>query len=107
MGLVLTAEGGSRIEAWLSEEVIRELGSYEDVLARCQAPEYVREMADGQLAATAAWIEVLKARDVGLQESDTPWYSPDLEDGDWDGLTVPQLWKVTELEGLCGPVWLR
>jgi len=107
VGLVLTAVGGSRIEAWLSEEVIRELGGYEDVLARCQDPEYVRELTDGQLAATATWFEGINARDVGLQESETPWYSPDLDDGDWDGLTVPQLWKGTELEGLCGSVWLR
>ena len=72
MGLLLTAVGGSRIEAWLSEDVIRERGRYEDVRARCQDPEYVRALTDDKLAATATRFEGINARDEGLPERGTP-----------------------------------
>ncbi|MGI6159454.1 MAG: sialate O-acetylesterase [Limnochordia bacterium] len=107
VGLVLTAVGGSRIETWLSEEVISGLGGYEDIVAKLKQPGYLDAIMHGELREYVAWQKELDAKDQGLQPGQIPWNSPELDDSEWDTMVVPKIWKGTELENFHGSVWLR
>ncbi|WP_461361955.1 sialate O-acetylesterase [Candidatus Darwinibacter acetoxidans] len=107
VGLVLTAVGGSHIETWLSEEAVQAVGGYDDELARCREPGYIENLTREELGKTAEWFRKAQAADLGAQPGQTPWSSIDLDDAQWDSLTLPKLWKGTELEDFHGVVWLR
>lgn len=106
VGLVLTAVGGSHIEAWLSEETIQSAGGYEEVVARLKQPGYLEGLLQSELDRGLAWLRDLDARDLGRQGK-VPWSSSELDDSGWKTVTMPRLWKGTELENFHGVVWLR
>lgn len=106
VGLVLTAVGGSHVEAWLSEETIQSLGGFEDIVARLKEPGYMESILQTEQEQAEQWLRELAARDPGCQ-GEVPWYSCELDDSQWSKITLPQIWKGTELEHFHGVVWLR
>lgn len=107
VGLVLTAVGGSHVEAWLSEETIQELGGFADVVQQFKVPGHMEQIIQRDLERQEKWYRELDARDLGRQPGQMPWSSPELDDSQWPELDVPGLWRRTELEELHGAVWLR
>lgn len=107
VGLVLTAVGGSRIEAWLPEERVQALGGYEEEATLCKQPGYVDGVLRSELDRWLRWFEEQDAADLGSQPGSIPWSDPALDDTEWDTVTVPGLWRDTALENHHGVVWLR
>lgn len=107
VGLVLTAVGGTPVEAWLEEEVIRQIGGYEEILAQCKDPHFISETTEMEMARLNRWYDVLNKDDQGLRPRQLSWSSPELDDSHWDSLNLPKSWRGTELEQIHGSVWFR
>ncbi|MCI3922958.1 sialate O-acetylesterase [Paenibacillus sp. TRM 82003] len=104
IGLVLTAVGGTPIEAWMSEPTLRDVGGYDEELARCKDDAYVAAVKREDEARGASWHQALSERDEGLRER---WYEESYDDAEWDPIQVPGSWTGTALEPIRGAVWFR
>lgn len=107
VGLVLTAVGGTPIEAWLNSEVIQNIGGYEEVVAQCQNPEFIEETTKLELKRLEDWYGELHKKDSGLQITKTSWHSEEVDDSNWESFLVPKSWQNSPLEGVHGVVWFR
>ena len=65
IGLIQTAVGGTPVEAWLSEEVIRKIGGYEELLARCQDDHFVEKTIATENQEMDRWYRQLNQEDEG------------------------------------------
>ena len=106
IGLIQTAVGGTPVEAWLSEEVIRKIGGYEELLARCQDDHFVEKTIATENQEMDRWYRQLNQEDEG-SHPDCPWSAPAYDDSAWSTLDIPRSWAGSELEGLHGAVWFR
>lgn len=105
VGLLSTNWGGTRAEAWTSDETLRDWPDFAERRAVVRA-EATRPgaAADGRRAALAGWWRELESLDPGSRDG---WKRPDLDDSSWRTLTVPSDWRGTDLEGFDGVVWMR
>ena len=103
IGLLHTSWGGSRIEPWMSPEML----GYEagDVDAVFEA-EHAREAAT-RAQLTSALGGVLPTEDAGVAGGEPVWAAPDLDDRDWQTIRVPGLWEGQGYPGLDGVAWYR
>ncbi len=96
IGLILTAVGGTPIEAWCSRETIYELGDFKKELEQCQMPGYVEGIQQMEQAREQQWHEAVEpgSGDEG----------PALETGSQQ---IPGLWEGTPWEDFCGSLELE
>ena len=107
VGLVLNAVGGTPVEAWMSEDVIRRLGGYEEILAQCKDDAFVENTQNTETKRLYSWYRELKQKDLGLKADATQWSDPAYDDSEWDSFVLPASWRGTELETIHGSVWFR
>ncbi|PDO10930.1 MAG: sialate O-acetylesterase [Candidatus Reconcilbacillus cellulovorans] len=104
VGLILTAVGGTPVEAWMSEPTLRRLGGYEALLDRCKDDVYVSETRRKDEERTQCWHRELNERDSGLREG---WFRTEWVEAGWETFEVPGSWRGTHLESFRGAVWFR
>jgi sialate O-acetylesterase len=107
MGLINASLGGSRIEAWLSDNALRSAGDFGDALDTLAL--YAR---DPQAASArwgehwAAWWRALP----GVAKGDEPW-NPSAATSGWHSAPAQlggyQQWGVPELTSFTGMLWYR
>ena len=103
IGLLHTSWGGSRIEPWMSAEM---LGL--DAAGVAALAEAEREKERAVRARILARIGgELPTVDAGLVDGVAHWAAPDLDDADWDRLPVPAPWEAAGYDGLDGVAWYR
>lgn len=104
VGLINTSLGGSRIESWMSREM---LAGYTEAL------ETADQYADDQLVEsiliqnqrqTEEWHKELDGLDRGLKEH---WEQDELCCSDWQTVNIPFFFRDTELKDFIGSVWFR
>jgi sialate O-acetylesterase len=81
IGLIAIPAGGTPIEGWLPEELIRDYPALHASLLECRQPGYMDEAVKTGNERVGRWHEQLNAGDVGLAEG---WHSPDYDDGLWE-----------------------
>jgi sialate O-acetylesterase len=104
IGLILTAIGGTPIEAWISEKTIREYDGYGDTLEQCKDDAYIADVIQQDEERNAAWHQNLNDNDLGLEEG---WYKEAYDPSEWDDFELPSSWKGSQLEPVRGAVWFR
>ncbi|MCT2535151.1 sialate O-acetylesterase [Aquibacillus koreensis] len=105
IGLIMSAVGGTPIEAWMSEDTLRKIGTYDETLDKCKDDVYITSTIRNEEQAANEWYEHLNANDKGLKE--TPWYSKSIDVSDWQDFELPKSWEATDLENVRGAVWFR
>jgi sialate O-acetylesterase len=106
MGLIVSAWGGSRIQAWMSESALRAAGGNDDAL------DVLALYADHPAAASARWGAIWEAwwlqRTHSSRES-APWTNKPT--GEWRvaprALGYWEQWGVPELSSYDGMLWYR
>lgn len=96
IGLILTAIGGTPIQAWCSSETIHELGDYEKELEIYRQPGYIEGVQEFEQNREREWHMLAEeaVRGTACTREHT--------------LTVPGLWKNNEkLNGFCGSLILE
>lgn len=104
IGLILTAVGGTPIEAWMSEPTLRRIGGYDEQLDRCKDDEYVAATQRSDEERMRRWHQTLNERDPGLKEG---WSGERCDTSDWRDFELPNSWRDGELEAVRGSVWFR
>ena len=105
IGLVGANWGGTRAEAWTSEEGLRRLGGYDDALQPVLAERADPGRAEReQRQQFAAWWQTMQQQEVGTQAG---WQNPQLDHTDWDTVAVPGIWERTPIGRFDGAMWFR
>ena len=102
IGLVNVTWGGSRIEPWMSAEM---LGLDAADLAAIEAEQ--RSLLQTVRDRLRETIGSLPETDAGLEGGVALWADPDLDDAGWAVVPVPSIWENAGYEGLDGVAWYR
>lgn len=102
IGLVNATWGGSRIEPWMSAEMLGLDAAGVDSL---RAAERSRENAVRDRLRSL--VGGLPEEDAGMAGDEPLWAAPDLDDGEWVPVPVPSAWEAAGYDGLDGIAWYR
>lgn len=104
IGLIATAVGGTPIESWISEESLKNLNRFDELILNCKSKEYVRDKQKADEKRINEWYKNLELKDVGLINK---WYIEDLDDSSWEEFVIPGMFRDTVLDKVNGAVWFR
>ncbi|MFP4229225.1 MAG: sialate O-acetylesterase [Salinivenus sp.] len=106
IGLINSSWGGSKIQAWMSEESLDAVGGYDRMLSLLD--RYERDRRGAQQAFGEDW-EAWWEETTGTSDADAPWRPA--TGTDWtrapEGLGNWLDWSGTAVEGFHGMVWFR
>ncbi len=110
VGLINTSWGGTRVEAWISREVLATLPGTEGDLKQLGGlgENFDKLMADSKKNAESFLVEYRKLEALETDEAHLKKYSdPALDDSAWQEIDTPKNWEVVGHPGLDGEVWYR
>jgi sialate O-acetylesterase len=99
IGLINASVGGTPIEAWTSEDGLKDFESIYATIQKNKDTAYVN--AFGRLPKPN-----IKSEDKGMSES-PKWYETDYKPIGWKPITVPGYWEDQGIKDLNGVVWYR
>lgn len=103
VGLILTAVGGTPVQAWMSREALSAFPDEQKKLDVCSDPGYVERIRKEDETRIAAWWRLLDERDQGLTEN----WAAGCGGRCWKKISLADRWDDREdLKG-AGTVWLR
>lgn len=102
IGLVHTAIGGTPIEAWMSEESLKEIGGYDDKIVKNKNNSWVKRVIEEDSKRITNWHKTMREKDLGIKEN---WHREDKITKFTKTISIPGMWENTELDGYKGSVW--
>ncbi|MDE3182884.1 MAG: sialate O-acetylesterase [Bacteroidota bacterium] len=105
IGIINASVGGTPIEAWSSEDGLKEFSSIEKTIEKNKDTAYVNGL---KRRAFANYANRPKQVDKGLS-GPIPWYDPAYSPpaGGWRQIGIPGYWEDQGLRDLNGVVWYR
>ena len=107
VGLINASIGGTPIEAWLSEESLRDFPVQMDELAKYKDDSFVEKVIRNDAEASASWFGELARLDKGLGIDGLPWYSDETDTSDWKTMKLPACLVDEGLKDFYGSVWFK
>lgn len=104
VGLVNTSLGGSRIESWMSREMLAGCEEELEKADRYGDEEFVSQVLRQNERQAADWHQKLDERDEGLAGH---WEQKDVDENGWKPVEIPFFFRDTELKDFIGSVWFR
>lgn len=98
VGLILTAVGGSKIEAWMKPDTLKRFGDYEEAIRAFKDPDYFNSFLCGQQNTVNNWLN-------DLEEKETE-FSSDENFKEWNTCNIPSLVSDYGEKAFCGSVYL-
>lgn len=107
IGLINSSWGGTPVEAWISEEGLKEFPLYINAKRLYEDDNYCSNIKKVEGESFYRWNLALYRGDVGLHES-TPWYAANYDDSNWqkENMFSPT-WGNNGLNPTGGSHWLR
>ncbi len=103
-GIVNVSLGGSPIEAWMSEEMLKDYPELLKLRDRYANDEYRQHCIDQNGVNQKNWFDELEGKDQGLLNN---WQDADISDGNWQDIEVPLMFSDhNRFAGFAGSVWL-
>ena len=107
VGIINSSWGGTPVEAWMSEEGLKDFPAYINQKAVYENEELVSMIKKMENERSKAWRNQLYKSDPGVHES-TPWYSENLDDSAWDNVDMfSREWASRNWRPLNGTHWFR
>lgn len=103
IGLINASVGGSPIEAWTSEEGLKDFPSILNTIQKNKDTAYVNSSNRNAAAYNAA---LPKPNDKGMEEP-VKWFDPAYQPKGWNTINIPGYWEDQGLKDLNGIVWYR
>ena len=103
VGLIHSSWGGSRIEAWISPEMLGFAPG--DTSAVFEVARAEQRRVEERVRATLGGP--LPTVDGGMVDGVAVWAAPGLDDRDWAAIHVPAPWESQGYDGLDGVAWYR
>jgi len=101
IGIINSSVGGTPIQAWISEEGIKQIPQYANRLAKLKDTAYLNQVMLPAMVGNKPPKE-----DKGLTGTKT-WYDPSYIPEDWHAFWLPGYWADQGVSGLKGIVWFR
>jgi len=102
VGLLNASVGGTPIEAWTSEEGLKEFPVLQSTIQKNKDTAYVNELN----RKAAANNKPRQMQDKGLS-SPIKWYDINYTPKDWHTINIPGYWEDQGIKDLNGVVWYR
>lgn len=106
IGLIKAAVGGSPVEAWLSEDALRQFPEYLSIAEKCKDMAYIEGVRRKEDSISNDWYRRLNGQDAGLRGT-KPWYDPTYDVSRWREMNVPGYWDVPSMPPVQGAIWFR
>ena len=107
VGIVNSSWGGSTIEAWMSEDALKEFPIKLTERDVYNSDEYRKAAAMQSMMTDRQWSNALYKNDKGMQ-SEKRWYAADLDDSDWKRVDMfANDWKISNGRMANGSHWFR
>lgn len=104
IGIINASVGGTPIEAWTSEDGLREFPEIRSLIEKNRDTARVNEI-NREARRLNQEREKRNADDEGL--SGVPWYDPTFKAENWHSINVPGYWEDQGIKDLDGVVWYR
>lgn len=107
VGIINSSWGGTPIEAWISEEGLKEFPIYINDKRLYEDDIYCAHIKKLEGESFYRWNSSLYRSDAGLHER-TPWYASNYDDSDWQTVNIfSRTWGNNGLNPIAGSHWLR
>ena len=103
IGIINASVGGTPIEAWSSEDGLKEFPSIEKNIEKNKDTAYINSF---KRKAFANFANIPKPVDKGLS-GPIPWHDPAYVPKEWRQIGIPGYWEDQGLRDLNGVVWYR
>jgi sialate O-acetylesterase len=104
IGLINASVGGTPIEAWTSEEGLKDFSGLQATIQKNKDTAYVNGLARNALPSNST--RPTQIADKGITES-VKWYDPSYIPKGWKTINIPGYWEDQGLKDLNGIVWYR
>ena len=104
IGLINASVGGTPIEAWTSEEGLKDFASLRATIQKNKDTAYINGLARNAFAGNAN--RQTQIIDKGMIEP-VKWYEPSYIPKEWKPINVPGYWEDQGIKDLNGVVWYR
>ncbi|WP_276500311.1 sialate O-acetylesterase [Terrimonas pollutisoli] len=102
IGIINASVGGTPIEAWTSEEGLKEFSSVINTIQKNKDTAYVNQTN----RAAAAGIKANPSKDLGMM-SEKKWFDVSYVPKNWHIINIPGYWEDQGIKELNGVVWYR
>lgn len=107
VGIINSSWGGTPVEAWISEEGLKDFPAYINQKAMYEDNELVALIKKMENERGNAWRNQLYRSDAGIH-SDIPWYSEKLDDSEWEKIDMfSSEWASLNGRPINGTHWFR
>ena len=107
VGIINSSWGGTPVEAWISEESLKEFPKYINDKKRFESDAYREEIKKLEGIEFSIWNNSLYLGDPGLNRQN-PWYSASYNDQDWSEVDLFSTdWATNGLNPVNGSHWFR
>lgn len=107
IGLINASWGGTPVEAWISENGLKEFPKYINEKRQYEDDNFLRSIKQTESIAFARWNNALYKGDTGLHEA-TPWFSASYNDSNWQEVDLFSTnWGTNGLNAINGSHWFR
>ncbi|HET9746793.1 MAG TPA: sialate O-acetylesterase [Chitinophagaceae bacterium] len=104
IGLINASVGGTPIEAWTSEEGLKDFAALQATIQKNKDTAYVNSLSRNALSSNPN--RTTQTVDKGMAEP-TKWYDPAYHPKGWKTINIPGYWEDQGLKDLNGIVWYR
>ena len=104
IGLINASVGGTPIEAWTSEEGLKDFAALQATIQKNKDTAYINGLARNAFAGNAN--RQTHIIDKGMIEP-VKWYEPSYIPKEWKPINVPGYWEDQGIKDLNGVVWYR
>lgn len=105
IGIINASVGGTPIEAWTSEEGLKDFPALINTIQKNKDTAYINSFARRAMAGNAGRPR-MQPQDKGLT-GEKKWYDPTYEPKGWKNIAVPGYWEDQGIKDLNGVVWYR
>lgn len=106
IGIINSSVGGTPIQAWISEDGLKEIPQYAGRVARFKDTAYLRSISHPQVVQSNTDNKPVKVLDKGLN-GPKKWYDTTYVAEGWHSFWLPGYWADQGVKGLNGVVWFR
>jgi sialate O-acetylesterase len=103
IGLINSSVGGSPAEAWISIETLKNYPEHFKEVQKCADTAYVAKTKRTDAENDFHHFMQINNSDTGLSK----WHKADVDDSDWDEVSLPGYWTDKDIELTTGVIWLR
>jgi sialate O-acetylesterase len=107
IGLINASVGGTPIEAWMSEDALKQFPASLEVAEKFKDSLYLNEVRIKDSTKSAVWNDQLNLRDQGYNGGEKSWFDTSYDASAWSSMRIPSYWDVGGVGHVNGVVWFR